>query len=434
MRTVFYVVGLVSSLAFCASAFAAGPRNVAPQPTQQITFEAVQEEIPEVRLSAGGIPYVAQIPEFNLSDGEQFYSVDTRGQRIFFTVDPELQTRAAEILRHFDVPWGALVALDPRTGRVLALSSHVRATEDAPQDLVTRATFPAASLFKMITTSAAVERSGLRGFNTVSFRGGNYTLERSNYLPDSRKDRRSMTLADALGRSVNPVFARVAVEHLSPNALFQYAVNFGFNSALPFEAPVQRSLYSAPADTYEFSRTAAGFGEVKISPLHAALMTAAIANDGRMMRPYFIDHITDEQGVARYWARTQEMRRPILPATAEQVLNMMRATTAVETAKRHFTGGSLHGISVAGKTGTLKGDDPKGLYHWFVAAAPVEKPEVVVAALVIESAPTRVNGTGIGKYFLEAYFADRSGAPLPSLKAQSVRMAARGNAKKRRPA
>ena len=341
---------------------------------------------------------------------------DQFGDTVRFTIDPALQAKATEILQKSSVPYGAIVALDPRTGRVLALASHSSA-EKGPSNFVTRGGFPAASLFKLITAAAAIENSGLGSTDLIKFRGGTYALGKGNYLPDARRDKRFMSFAEALGKSCNPVFARVGVNNLSSNILSRYAENFGFNAALPFEAPVERSEFHNPADTYEIARTAAGFTGANISPLHAAVIASTIANHGRMMRPYIIDRVINDKGEIKYLAQASVLKNVILDATSRELLEMMTATVETGTARRHFAKlrkGLLRNIDIAAKTGTLRGDSPKGIYHWFVAAAPVDNPTIALAALVIDPGNARINGSGVGRQLLEFYF----GSQLADLRAQ----------------
>jgi cell division protein FtsI/penicillin-binding protein 2 len=269
----------------------------------------------------------------------------------------------------------------------------------------------------MITAAAALERGGLSTHEPVRFRGSDYLLSRWNYLPNSKLDRRVMDLSTALGKSCNPVFARVALQNLDTPILERYAVNFGFNSEIPFDINVQTSRFNLEGDNYDLARTAAGFGEVSISPLHAALITAAIANSGKMMKPYVVDRIVAADGKLEYQAQSSSLRYPILSSTAQQLLEMMKETVESGTAKKHFTKlrkSTFRDIEVAAKTGTLSGDNPKGMYYWFVAAAPADEPEIAIAVLVIDTGGGRVRGTSLGKELLEHYFTHRPD-PAPAL-------------------
>ncbi|MCC6932076.1 MAG: penicillin-binding protein [Deltaproteobacteria bacterium] len=334
------------------------------------------------------------------------YIVNIGEKKVVLTLDVEMQQNAEQLLRVHDVPWGALVALDPKTGKVLALAGY-SANEGGVSDIAVRSGFPAASLFKLITASAAIEMAGLNSDDEIKFRGGNYTLSRGNYLPSDKGDRRSMTLATALGKSINPVFGRIALVELERGTLEAYAQSYGFNNEISFDVPTEISRFELADDDFERARTGAGFGNVTISPLHAALITGAIANQGHMMKPYLIDKVYDVQGNNEYEAAESIMKNSVLPSTASELLEAMKSTVTDGTAKRQFIAlrNTRWGdIEVAAKTGTLSGTNPKGLYLWFVAAAPVDDPKIAIAALVIDPGTARIKGSALGRKFLENFF------------------------------
>lgn len=368
-------------------------------------------------LGTGRFPLLNVIDSLHFSGDSRAYVLDGSGNRLFLTLDAPLQLKAMELLERHRVPWGAIVALDPKTGRVLAIASH---SEEEPlgKPVALRATFPAASLFKIITAAAAVERAGMTGSDRINFRGGNYTLSRYNALPNPKLDRRSMTLAEALGKSVNPAFARVGLNNLSAGMLEHYAHSFGFNAPLPFDMPLEMSTFERPSTDYDTARTAAGFGPVTVSPLHAAALTGSIANNGLMMRPYIVDRVVSNDGKIRYQAKSSPMRTTVSASTARELLSMMQSTVETGTARRQFVrlqNPLLRSESVAGKTGTLSGTNPKGVYHWFVAAAPASAPEIAIATLVIDPGTARVKSTALGREILEQHFRGRQSAAPPKL-------------------
>ena len=141
----------------------------------------------------------------------------------------------------------------------------------------------------------------------------------------------------------------------------------------------------------------------RISPLHAAMIAQTLANDGLTMRPYLVSGIREAEGDSIYKAEPMSFGRSILPSTAKELTEMMIGTTKQGTARRQFKGWSKK-IKVAGKTGTLSGDNPPGRYHWFIANAPADNPEISIAALVIDTGNARINGSALGKLVLEEYF------------------------------
>ncbi|OVE80096.1 hypothetical protein BVY02_01365 [bacterium J17] len=391
------------------------PNHFARESRQRLTSNKIDQDLLsndflKVNFSVTGRPSIKSAEDFSsLVTGEddgKFFSQTHDGSRLYYSFDLELQRTADELLRSYSVPWGAIVAMDPKTGRVLAASSYSSA-EPSAKDLVTQADFNAASLFKIVTAAAVVEEEGMAAEDKIFYRGGNYTLSRRNYLPDSRRDRRSMSLEDALAKSCNPAFGRLGLDLSSKHSLLNYAEQFGFNRKIPFEVPVQVSRMNIGNDAYNLARTAAGFGQVKISPLHAAMIAAGIANEGTMMRPFFLDKIVNKSGQVVYESAPAPWTYPILSSTADELMDMMQLTIDKGTARRVFRryrSGLLRDIEIAAKTGTLRGKDKRGTNHWFVAALPANDPEIAIAVLVVDPGGARINGSALGGKFLNYYY------------------------------
>ena len=354
-----------------------------------------------VNFRADGEPIFGTVDDVlaKISQGKTIF--DREGNTVFLTLQSELQRKVERLMRRYALPHAAVVLSEVNTGRVLVLASHEHGREQS-RPLFLGRNFPAASLVKLITAAAAVERDGVSGNSEISYRGGNYTLNRSNYLPNARRDSRKISLATALGKSCNPAFARLAFEHLSLDVFRNYAYRFGFNSPFLFALPVKESVFVLEDDAYQFARTAAGFGEVSISPLHAAFLTSVIANEGKMMQPLLVDSMIGQDGAEVYRAQPRVWREVLTAPTARSVLRMMASTTENGTARRVFRHWPKH-VKLASKTGTLSGKDPKGTYQWFVAAVPLGKPEVVLAALVVNPGKARMRGTELGREVLKMW-------------------------------
>jgi len=351
---------------------------------------------------------LAEIPDsFVVKEGKAVFE-DSEGREITLTIDPVLQDRAEKLLQNYKPPYGAIVMMDPQDGRILAAAGSSKFGIKG-QDLIGRATFPAASLFKVITGAAGVEKGGLRGSSIIAFRGGDHTLSQGNYLPDVRLDRRRMSLADAMGKSCNAVFARLALNSIRPEQLKEYAERFGFNSNLRADFPVQTSLFDYGVGLYDLARTGAGFRGAKISPLHAAVVASTVANGGELLKPRLIDEVRNENGEIIYGSSRTSLGRAVSLETARELNSMMRETTTTGTARRHFKKSpTLSRVGVAGKTGTLKGDNPEGLYHWFIGLAPMDKPEVAIAAVTIDRGGSRISASGLASLMLDRHFGGNS--------------------------
>jgi cell division protein FtsI/penicillin-binding protein 2 len=298
--------------------------------------------------------------------------------RAVLTIDPRLQARLERSLATYQVPWGATVMLEAGTGRVLALAEHSKA-EPGRRGIALSAIAPAASIFKIVTAAALLER-GVGPEDEVCYHGGRHRLQPRLLADDPRRDHRCVSLASAFGHSTNVVFAKLADRGLDAAALRATAHRFLFDADIPFPVQVERSTAEIPDDPFGFANAAAGFGAVRLSPLHAALLGSIVANGGVDVPPVLVDEV--EGGPA---PAPSSPTRVVDEAVAAKLAAMMRNTVAEGTARRAFrrAGAALRGVEVAGKTGSLADPNPYRDYSWFVGFAPADKPEVVVATVIV---------------------------------------------------
>jgi cell division protein FtsI/penicillin-binding protein 2 len=380
---------------------------------------------PESRAASPPAPPLAGLDLTRIALGEGFATARVEAGTAELTLDVGLQKTAAALMRARRVPQAAVVLMDVASGRILVYASH---TEGGPaRDLCAEATAPSASVFKIVTASALVEDAHLGPDTRQCYLGGEHRIDAVDLVDDPRRDRWCTTLAGAMGRSINAVFARLAGEHLSPELLEAMARKFGFGEAVPFDVPVQPSAIHVPQDPLEFARTAAGFWNSTLSPIEAAEMSAIVARGGEGVRPRIVERVVDASG-APIWSAADgpAMSRVIASDTAQKVTEMMEHTVNEGTSFRAFHdprgGPSLPGIGVAGKTGTLTGGQSRRYYTWFTGFAPVkptpDASQVAVAVLVVNGPSWQIKANALARDVLRAYFASRGiegvSAPLSS--------------------
>jgi cell division protein FtsI/penicillin-binding protein 2 len=351
---------------------------------------------------ASGSPCFDRIADGRFIENRQSYQFK-------YTADPILQASTEEILRVHKPPYGAFVALNPKTGKILSLAEYSRGPS-GNGGIWNRATYPAASIFKIITAACALEKGALNYNSFVSFRGNQYRLGPSKISKTSKWEHQTQ-FDEALGKSNNVVFGRVTSHLVGSETLRHYSSAFGFNQPLPFDFPVDMSKAVIPEDSYELARCGAGFGEVTLNPLHAALIAAAVANQGVMMRPYLIETVRNSEGEILYQAQSKVWAQPISAKTALELNLMMRRTVDDGTASRTFQRYGkdlLKKVTVSGKTGSLSGDNPPGLYDWFVGFASAEDPQIAFSAMVINYQRYKLRGAFIAQEALKVFFRDRS--------------------------
>ena len=237
------------------------------------------------------------------------------GNNVVLTLDPGLQKLAYQELSASSTGRGSVVALNPKTGEILAMATspsfdpndiddNYPELANAPNaPLINRATqslYPPGSVFKVITASAALE-AGVRPEDTF-FDSGAYELPGYTVHNFEGKEYGEVTFTRALAYSINVVFAKIAVDIVGAGPLTQMALDFGFGDSYEdFPLPVSgSSVNSLPPDqwtTGTLAQTAFGQGEVQTNAFQMALVTAAIANDGVMMDPRIVREVRSPDGI-----------------------------------------------------------------------------------------------------------------------------------------
>jgi len=352
----------------------------------------------------------ALAPPFSDVDVARAQTVDDRsvvarrdGTRAVLTVDTDLQSHMQSIFSRYDVPQGGLAAIDPKTGRVLAFVGYESGRGQSPR-MVTDPAPPAASVFKIVTASALID-AGVKSSTSVCYGGGMRGLVQADLVDSPQRDRWCATLGDALGYSINAIFAKLADRHIDEARMAQYVSAFGFGQRLPFDLPASPSPVDVPDSRLERARMAAGFWHSQLSPLHGALLASTIANDGQMPYAAIVDRIESPSGETLYQAAPRTFRRVVPRHTARETGEMMTNTVTKGTAKKAFWDRRgrpfLPGIRVAGKTGTLSRGDRT--YNWWVGYAPFDDPQIAVAALVVNEPKWRIKASYVAKEALREY-------------------------------
>jgi cell division protein FtsI/penicillin-binding protein 2 len=327
------------------------------------------------------------------------------GTRAVLTVDRRLQEHMQSLLARYDVPQGGVVAMDPTTGRVLAYVGYERG-KGQTTSVVTDPSPPAASVFKIITASALVD-AGVNTSTSVCYGGGMRGLEAIDLVDSSKRDRWCANLGDALGYSINAVFAKLADRHIDAERMDRYVSAFGFGQRLPFDLPSTPSPADVPDSRLERARMAAGFWHSQLSPLHGALLASTIANDGEMPYAAIVDRIESKTGETLFQHTPRGFRQVVPRHTARTTAEMMTNTVTKGTSKKAFWDQRgrpfLPGVRVAGKTGTLSRYNPHRTYNWWVGFAPVDDPQIAVAALVVNEPTWRIKASYVAKEALRTY-------------------------------
>jgi peptidoglycan glycosyltransferase len=385
--------------------------------------------------------------------GKLLFGDEVKGNNVVLTIDSDLQQLAADEL---GAQKGALVAMEPSTGKVLAMVSYPTFdsnnideewdelnADDDNSPLLNRATqglYPPGSIFKIITAAAALENGfntdynfdcyGEKSFGTDS-NGKDIRIQCYNGTSHGNED-----MTNAFAVSCNTYFSTVGTE-LGAQKLIETADKFGFNTNLNFSLEYTQPQFNLTTDslTDEVMLTSIGQGKTLVSPLYMAMVTSAIANNGIMMQPYVVDCSQTSGGHSLNKTMPKKIAEVCDPQTAETITELMeevvRSGTATDATfgitsdqdgeayytettesgsavsgaavvQRYSTGETIP-ITVAGKTGTAEnnaGDD----HSWFVAFAPAEDPQIAVAVVLenVGHGDGAINAAkNVMKYYLE---------------------------------
>jgi penicillin-binding protein A len=333
------------------------------------------------------------------------------GKTAELTLDPVLQRAAMAEMKRYRVPEGGVVVMSVTSGKLLAYASYVKDGEKF--DVNRRAEAPAASVFKVVTSAALVEKAGLGSKTEQCYRGGRSRIEADELQDDPARDKWCATLAMAMGRSLNVVYGRLAQKHLTPEDLTAAAGAFGFGASVPFVLPNEPSKVEIPNDPLEFARSAAGFWHTSLSPLAGASLAQTVANGGVTLEPRVVSAVFD--GQEKIWEEKRDamvLRRAIKPETASELREMMIQTVANGSGYKSFHDergrAYLPGIQIAGKTGTLTRHKENRHYTWFVGFAPAHKPEIAISALVVNTPTWHIKAPELARNVFRAWFAKQN--------------------------
>jgi penicillin-binding protein A len=322
---------------------------------------------------------------------------------------------------------GSVVAIEPQTGKVRVMVSipeydpnqipdAFRSINRNPdQPLLNRSTqelYPPGSTFKVVTAAAALDSGRVRPDSVIDGSSPK-TISGVPLENSGGQSFGAISFTDALTNSVNTVFAQVG-EDVGRETLVEYMRRFGFYEDPELDYPDFQMIPSGIIngdgdfvdDGFDVGRVAIGQGglegEIRSSPMQMALVAAAIANDGKLMRPQLTDRIVRKDGRVAERIRPDLQSQVVKPETAEQLTDMMSRVVEEGTG----TAAALSGIPVAGKTGTAEvGEFREFTQPWFICFAPVENPQLAVA-VTLERQPAGSQGgtvaAPIAKSVLEA--------------------------------
>ena len=346
-----------------------------------------------------------------------------QGGAVVLTIQDKAQQAAYQALAG---KRGAVVALDPRTGAILALATapsfdpsqlathtdgfraatraYRQLADDPGSPLLDRAisqTYPPGSTFKVITTAAALSSgrftpsSQLPAPNELSLPQTTHKLQ--NFQGEQCNGGRDISLADALRVSCNTAFGGLGLR-LGQSEIRKQANAFGFDRSLSIPMSVSRSIYPDNISRPEVAFSAIGQDSAAVTPLQMAMVAAGVANDGVVMAPYLVAKTEASDLSVLSTASPHEFSRATSPTVAGQLTRMMQAVVTSGTG----TAAQIPGVDVAGKTGTAENQPGQPTHAWFIGFAPAQNPQVAVAVLIEHGGVGGVTAAPIARQVMQA--------------------------------
>lgn len=338
------------------------------------------------------------------------------GDHIVTTLDVGLQQTASDALGDRR---GAVVVMEPDTGKILAMISRpeynpntlqedwavLTSGENTSAQLLNRSTqgvYPPGSTFKLVTALEYIREhpSDYQDFRFDCdgyYEQGEYTIKCYHETAHGSQD-----LALAFANSCNGAFADLGLQ-LDLGKLKQTAEGLLFNKELPLSIAYNKSVYSmrAGADTWEILQTSIGQGVTQMTPMHNAMLTAAIANGGTLMKPYFLDHVENAGG---------ETIKTFMPSAYGSLMTAEESAILTELMRGVITTGTGSALrtdayTAAGKTGSAEFETGKETHGWFTGFAPAEDPKLVVCVIVEEGGSGGKTAAPIARAIFDEYFA-----------------------------
>lgn len=329
--------------------------------------------------------------------------IQSPGNDVRLTINSEIQKTAESVLEGYS---GAVVVMNPQTGAVLACASAPTYTNDQVEDILsaassgsdssngalinraTNALYAPGSTFKVVTLTALIEGNLANADTTVEAPSstliGNAQVTNADNIGYG-----TITLTQALAVSSNTAFGALGANTVGADLLVQTAQAFGFGKTLDTDLPVASSLMPDPDEMTTWETAWAACGQPvgqhtspagpQATVLQMCMVASAVANDGVLETPYFVEGIYNSLGERSYTASAKTLATVMSADNANTITEMMKSVVTSGTG----TGAAISGVSVAGKTGTAETESEYN-DSWFIGFAPADNPSVAIAVVIEE--------------------------------------------------
>lgn len=349
---------------------------------------------------------------------DQLTGKPPKGASVLTTINKKAQKIAYNGLRNAGNR-GAVVALEPKTGKILALATnpsydpnlfssfngkklaHVskRLTKKKSQPMLNRTiqnTYPPGSTFKVVTSAAALGTGNYSPDSVVpapdTYKPPQTTRSLQNDSGESCGNGSTTTLGHALEMSCNTAYAMLGVK-LGAGKMESTAKKFGLGDPdLTVPMPVTKSVFPQGLSPAFLAQASIGQYDTRVTPMQMAMVASAVADDGQIMRPHVVDQVKGADGSTVEKTAPEEYRRPMDSEEASKLSDMMKLVVSGPDGTGETA--AIPGVQVAAKTGTAQNAPGKAPHAWMIAFAPADDPKVAVAVMVESGG--KLGGDGYG--------------------------------------
>lgn len=377
----------------------------------------------DARIELAHLSEVKHQIDSGISNAGEFPSivkVDDELAKVDYTFDQNLTDFVKKRLRRYRSDYSVITIIDNNNGEILTSVGFKRRGNQFDYQLPYSSTHPSASLIKIITTAGILKNTDVDNDTVFSFRGRGTTLYKYQLKDKRTRWSRYLTFEKAFALSNNVVFGKAAVHYLSSLDLFKMASSFGFNRNLFSDISAGTSTFPMPKNQYNLAELASGLNdEAMISPVHAAVLSSIVANEGTLKYPRIVDKVVDLKTKEVLVDSHTRNEKVLSPKVVSSIKKMMELTVNRGTARgafRRMRRSVKSNLVIGGKTGTITGGIPFGKRDWFTAyARPKDNPTdrgISISVMNINVKKWYVKSSYLAKEIIEHYYKQKSAKKL----------------------
>ncbi|MDH5581018.1 MAG: penicillin-binding transpeptidase domain-containing protein, partial [Bdellovibrionales bacterium] len=272
---------------------------------------------------------------------------------IEYTFNEDLTKYIKKLLKRYRSDYSAVVVIENATGNILSAVGYERRKNTFTNALPFTVSHPSASLFKIVSSANLLEKEHIDPNTKFSYSGKGTTLYKYQLKKGRTRWHRFQSLEKAFAHSNNVIFGKAAIYNTTGEDMFQTAVEFGFNKEIMADIHLSKSIFRMPESQYNLAELASGFNKkTTISPVHGAVLSSIVANNGVFRPPRIISKVKTSEGNEVVWSPDDKTTQAIAPFTSRELQRMMTLAVDRGTARgfRRMKSSLRNQLELGGKT------------------------------------------------------------------------------------